>query len=257
MNQAAKRAFPPQKVMRFTLLILFFAVPFLTCRHEMENLPPFILAPPEEPSTELVDILALGDSYTKGESVAWAKNFPNQLVDSLRAEGRNVVGLRVIAQTGWRTDQLKAAIANQANIIGDSIFSLVTLCIGVNNQYQNADFDTYKTEFEELLQTALARAGGRKNRVLVLSIPDWAYTTYGQIFSSNPAQISQEIDQYNVVNKSIAASYGVQYVNVTGISRQGLARPDLVASDGLHPSAKQYTEWLKAMLPTVRVALKD
>ena len=162
----------------------------------------------------------------------------------------------MIAQTGWRTDDLQHAIAVQAQEIGDSIFSLVILCIGVNNQYQNADFAVYKMEFEQLLQTAIARAGGRPRRVIVLSIPDWAYTPYGQGFS-NPSAISQKIDAYNAANQTIAATFGVHYVDVTAISRQGLSNPELVASDGLHPSSIQYSAWVREMLPIVRKVLED
>lgn len=214
-----------------------------------------IVSPPDTPAApEKIDILALGDSYTKGESVAATKNFPNQLRDSLLAAGRQVTGLRVIAQTGWRTDQLKNAIANAPDI-QDSTFSIVTLCIGVNNQYQNGNFNTYKLEFEQLLQTAIARAGGRKERVFVLSIPDWAYTSYGQNYPGGPTAISQKIDQYNAANYSIAQQYQVNYVNVTGISRQGISWPDLVATDGLHPSAEQYRQWVHLLMPTVQRAL--
>ena len=207
----------------------------------------------ETPMDSAITILALGDSYTKGESVEWAKNFPNQLSDSLEAGGRSVASTRVIAQTGWRTDQLQAAIANAS--LADSVCDLVTLCIGVNNQYQNANSNTYKTQFEQLLQTALARAGNRKERVFVVSIPDWAYTYYGQHFSKPPEQISQEIDQYNAANRSIAEQYGVHYVHITDVSRKGLIQPNLVADDGLHPSAIQYTEWVKLLLPLVRAEL--
>jgi acyl-CoA thioesterase-1 len=205
--------------------------------------------------TESIDILALGDSYTKGEGVKWEQNFPNQLADSLRYAGFQVAGLHVVAQTGWRTDNLQSALNNQAATLADSTFSLVTLCIGVNNQYQNANFETYKLQFESLLQYAIARAGGRKERVLVISIPDWAYTPYGQAFG-NPASISQAIDAYNAANQLISESYGVKYTYVTDISRQGIARPALVAADGLHPSAEQYTEWLKRLMPSVKAAFK-
>ncbi len=199
-------------------------------------------------------MLALGDSYTKGESVETAKNFLNQLADSLIATGHRVDRPKIIAQTGWRTDQLQTAITNAD--IDNKVYDVVTLCIGVNNQYQNANFDTYKTQFEQLLQTALARAGQRKERVLVVSIPDWAYTYYGQHFSKPPEQISQEIDQYNAANRSIAERYGVHYVHITDISRKGLVQPNLVANDGLHPSAVQYTEWVRLLLPVVRAELR-
>lgn len=239
---------------------------FACCTHLPEepstpvNPPPndtTVITPPPPPppsDPEKIDILAIGDSYTKGESVLPAKNFPSQLRDSLLAANRKVTGLRIIAQTGWRTDQLKNAIAN-APELNDSTFSIVTLCIGVNNQYQNGNFNTYKTEFEQLLQTAIARTGGRKERVFVVSIPDWAYTPFGQSFPGGPTQISLKIDQYNAANYSIAQQYQVNYVNITGISRQGISQPDLVATDGLHPSAKQYTEWVHLLMPVVQGAL--
>ncbi len=228
------------------LLLCFTCLLVIACNPEK------IVDPPVT-STEKIDILFLGDSYTKGESVDPARNFPVQLTDSLRTDGLHIIGTRTIAQTGWRTDQLQSSIAGSN--IKDSTFSLVTLCIGVNNQYQHGSIDTYNMQFEALLKTALARAGGRAERVVVLSIPDWAYTPYGQ-GSGNPGQISSEIDQFNAANKSISDRYGVQYVDVTPVSRQGLAQTNLVASDGLHPSAPQYTEWVKLMLPVVRTVLE-
>jgi lysophospholipase L1-like esterase len=223
---------------------------FAACKHQ-----PLEMPDPAQNLPEKIDILALGDSYTKGEGVPGAQNFPAQLFDSLRAGGKDMQGFRVIAQTGWRTDQLKNAIAGAADI-QDSVFSLVTLCIGVNNQFQNASLDTYKTEFAELLQTAVARAGGRKSRVLVLSIPDWAYTPFGQSYFTGPSAISEKIDIFNAANKAITEAQGIAYVDVTTVSRQGVAQPDLVALDRLHPAAKQYTEWVKLMLPVVERALK-
>lgn len=215
-----------------------------------------IKTPVEIPDTaiEKIDILALGDSYTKGEGISWANNFPNQLVDSLRRRGKTVAGLRVIAQTGWRTDQLKNAIA-AASDLNDSIFSVVTLCIGVNNQFQKASLDTYRTEFEALLKTALDFAGGNPKRVFVLSIPDWAYTPFGQNYGV-PAQTSTEIDRFNTVNKAITGQYGTNYLNVTDISRQGLQQSGLVAADGLHPSTAQYTAWIEGLLPAVEAAVE-
>ncbi len=108
-----------------------------------------------------------------------------------------------------------------------------------------------------MLKTAIARAGGLRQRVVVLSIPDWAYTPYGQAFSSDPQKVSQQIDQYNYANRTISESYGVGYLDVTAISRLGLAQPALVASDGLHPSAAQYTEWVKKLLPLAKAALEQ
>ncbi len=258
-----------KKILMTTLKTLLFASLALLfcCRNVQDEIVPTpeppvndttVITPPPPPpppgDPEEIDILALGDSYTKGESVIATKNFPNQLRDSLLAAGRKVTGLRIIAQTGWRTDQLKSAIAN-APELNDSTFSIVTLCIGVNNQYQNGNFNTYKLEFEQLLQTAIARAGGRKERVFVISIPDWAYTPYGQGYPGGPTPISLKIDQYNAANYSIAQQYQVHYINITGISRQGISQPDLVASDGLHPSAEQYRQWVHLLMPVVQNAL--
>lgn len=228
-------------------LVPLVSLLFIFCQNKSEETDP-VINPPE---TEVVRILALGDSYTIGQSVAPDQNFPNQLADSLRSAGLNVDKPKIIAQTGWRTDNLQSAIEAQSAALDEHVYSLVTLCIGVNNQYQHASFSTYKIQFEQLLQTAIARAGGRKERVFVLSIPDYAYTPFGQGSQS----VSQEIDQYNAANQTITAAYGVSYVNITGISRRGLAEPGLVATDGLHPSALQYSEWMHLLLPVVRSAL--
>jgi acyl-CoA thioesterase-1 len=203
--------------------------------------------PAEPPEKEKIDILALGDSYTKGEGIPFGTNFPNQIVDSLRARGYDVTGLRVIAQTGWRTDQLQTVVNQNHPDIQDSTFSLVTLCIGVNNQYQGRPLDEFKIQFEQLLETALARAGGRRERVMVLSIPDYAYTPFGQT-RPNAAQISAQIDAFNAAKRQITEARGIAWIEVTDISRQGLVTPNLVASDGLHPSAKQYAEWVRRIV---------
>ena len=241
-------------MIRFIVLLLL-SLPLFACNHEPVEPAP-VVPPPATIKEMKIDILALGDSYSKGESVPSTQNFPNQLKDILLLDTFSLASgtPRIIAQTGWRTDQLINAIANAADI-QDSIFSLVTLCIGVNNQYQHGNFEQYKTEFETLLKTAIARTGDRKNRVIVLSIPDWAYTPYGQNFPNGGADISTEIDEYNAANKQIATQYGVPYINVTDISRQGLVRPELVAADGLHPSAAQYAEWVRLILPVAKDAL--
>ncbi len=155
---------------RILTLPILFCIFFAMCQADhIHPTVPFVINPVSH--QEQVDILALGDSYTKGQSVLWPSNFPNQLADSLRLEGREILGPRVIAQTGWRTDNLSDAIDGTLEI-ADSTFSIVTLCIGVNNQYQHASFDVYKTDFEQILKTAIALAGGRPQRVFVLSIPD-------------------------------------------------------------------------------------
>jgi acyl-CoA thioesterase I len=236
--------------MNYLLRFLLCAVlPLGGCRHEPVS-EPFVPSPnpPDTVASTPYNILCLGDSYTKGQGVDWNLNFPNQLADSLikRAYKVTAKAPHVIAQTGWRTDQLQKAINNDLTI-KDSVFSLVTLCIGVNNQYQNGNFETYKTQFTELLNTAIQFAGGKKEKVLVLSIPDWAYTPYGQNFG-DPAIISEKIDLYNAANKTITNTFGIKYVSVTEISRRGLVETNLVATDGLHPSAIQYSKWVGEIL---------
>jgi len=198
--------------------------------------------------TEPVRYLALGDSYTIGESVVPSGRWPQQLYDSLATRGYQTEELKIIAQTGWRTDNLMEAIEN-ANLASD--YNLVSLLIGVNNQFQGGSIDTYEDEFEELLLTAIELAGGNKSSVFVLSIPDYGYTPFGQ---RNTEGISQAVENFNAVNRSITDYYGITYYNITPISQLGLSQPELVAGDGLHPSEKMYTEWVNLILNDIPYA---
>ncbi len=192
-----------------------------------------------------IRFLALGDSYTIGQSVPAAQRWPAQLKDSLALRGIITDTMRIIATTGWRTDNLLNAITNQH--LQQQHYNLVSLLIGVNNQYQGTPFSQYVNEFPQLLDSAIRYAGGDTSHVFVVSIPDYAYTPYGQS-TGNQAQISQELDQYNAFNKQVADSFHVRYFDITPISRMGLAQPNLVAPDGLHPSGIQYAQWVKLML---------
>ena len=192
---------------------------------------------------EPVRYLALGDSYTIGESIAPSGRWPQQLYDSLANRGYQTETLKIIAQTGWRTDNLMQAIEN-ANLTTD--YNLVSLLIGVNNQFQGGSIETYEDEFEELLLTAIELAGGNKSNVFVLSIPDYGYTPFGE--KRNSSVISEEIEEFNRVNKNITEYFGITYYNITPISQLGLSNPELVAGDGLHPSEKMYTEWVNLIL---------
>lgn len=185
-----------------------------------------------------IRFLALGDSYTIGESVAESHIWPVQLLNNLRKEGYQCAEPNIIATTGWRTDDLKKAIHA---FPFKTKYDLVSLLIGVNNQYQGKSVEGYAKEFEELLQIAIAHAGGDKSKVFVVSIPDYGFTPFGK---KNQKDISKAIDSFNAVNKRITELYGVQYIDITGISRRGLEEPELVAEDGLHPSAKMYEEWV-------------
>ncbi|HEY5919183.1 MAG TPA: SGNH/GDSL hydrolase family protein [Chryseolinea sp.] len=196
---------------------------------------------------EEVKLLALGDSYTIGESVALSSRWPMQLVDSLQKRGVDCLQPKIIATTGWRTDNLNHAISKTKF---KEEYNLVSLLIGVNNYYQGRSVESYAPEFEELLNTAIQLAGGDKSSVFVLSIPDYGYTPFGK---ENQAKITEGIDAYNAVNKSISEKYGVKYYNITDISRRGLDEVDLVASDGLHPSEKMYSEWVEVILSDINV----
>ena len=202
---------------------------------------------------EEVKLLALGDSYTIGESVALSSRWPSQLVDSLQKRGVDCLQPKIIATTGWRTDNLKNAIS-RTKFKKDEEYNLVSLLIGVNNYYQGKSVESYAPEFEELLKTALQLAGGDKSSVFVLSIPDYGYTPFGK---EKQQTISEGIDAYNAVNKSISDKYGVKYYNITDISRRGLDEPDLVAADGLHPSEKMYSQWVQLILRDINVLHKD
>jgi len=188
--------------------------------------------------------LALGDSYTIGQSVCETCRFPIQLQDSIKRHDASieVFSTKIIATTGWTTSDLKAAIATQ-NPTND--FDLVTLLIGVNNQYQNKPFSLFEQEFTELVNTAIQKGKGKKENLIVVSIPDYAYTPYGQ----GSTTISQGINQYNVYIENYCVQNNIKFVNITDITKLGLSQPNLVASDGLHPSTLAYSKFVERILP--------
>lgn len=194
--------------------------------------------------------LALGDSYTIGESVKTEERFPVQLSEELTKNGFNIEEQVIIARTGWTTDELASAIESR-NLEGN--FDLVTLLIGVNNQYRGLDSDEYRTQFAELLQTAIQFAGKETN-VIVVSIPDYGVTPFGQ--NINSTRIAEEIDLYNRINLEETQKTEAQYVNITEISRQAKNDKTLVASDGLHPSGKMYSLWVEEILPVAKQILE-
>jgi lysophospholipase L1-like esterase len=195
--------------------------------------------------------LALGDSYTIGQSVSEQERFPVQLVNLLNTCGIVVDSPQIVATTGWTTDELVNGIA-QANISGT--YDMVTLLIGVNNQYRGRSVENYEEEFQPILQQAIGFAGGDVNRVIVISIPDWGVTPYAE--DRDREQIAMEIDAYNAVNKQIAENMGVYYVDVTPISREASDIPELIANDGLHPSGEMYRRWVELLTPIAKTMLK-
>jgi lysophospholipase L1-like esterase len=197
--------------------------------------------------------LALGDSYTIGEGVGGSGRWPLQLAAALRDEGIALGDPRIIATTGWTTDELASAM-DAAEPLGE--WDFVSLLIGVNNQYRGRDVDDYVGEFATLLQRAIALASGRADRVLALSIPDWGVTPFARDSGRDLARIAAELDAYNQAAREICASLGVAFVDITGISRDRGGDPDMLADDGLHPSAAMYARWAQAALPVARDLLR-
>jgi lysophospholipase L1-like esterase len=206
----------------------------------------FIVAMKQQPLPDIqatdksYTYLALGDSYTIGEKVAAYENFPTQVVTLLKEKGVSISNLKIVAKTGWTTDELQAAI-KKANLRRH--YDFVTLLIGVNNQYRGRKVVDYIPEFESLLQQAIQFAGNDTSRVVVLTIPDWGVTPFAE--GRDRKQIATEIDAYNAASELIASKYKVQYINITKSTRESEKDPSLLTSDGLHPSAKEYEKWAK------------
>jgi lysophospholipase L1-like esterase len=240
--------------MRIYLFTILVSLITLSCSSEVKK-QPFILNPGNgekmEKEKEKLKYLALGDSYTIGQSVDITLRYPVQIADSLKARGYLVEDPRIIAVTGWTTSDLKAGIA-AANPQGP--YDLVSLLIGVNNQYRGQDINIYRTEFGELINQSINFAGNDTGRVIVFSIPDWGVTRFAT--GRDREKIAGEIDQYNAINKEITLSKGVVWIDVTGISRLAVSDETLIASDGLHPSGKMYTEWVRVAVPEIVKMLK-
>ena len=194
--------------------------------------------------------LALGDSYTIGEGVPESGRWPVQLARALRNDGIPMSDPRLIAQTGWTTDELDAAI-DTALVFPE--YDLVSLLIGVNNQYRGRDVAEYRTQFTSLLERAIGFAQGRRERVLVLSIPDWGVTPFARGLARDIQQVANEIDAFNAVALETCMYRGVVFVDITAVSRQRGNEPDMLVDDGLHPSASMYAEWMRLALPAVRM----
>ena len=196
--------------------------------------------------------LALGDSYTCGESVAESERYPVQLAARLKAEGLDVGSPTIVAVTGWTTGDLSAGM-DAADL--REPFALVTLLIGVNDQFRHGTSAAFRPAFADLVRRAIGLAGGRPAHVVVISIPNWGVMPFAA--GSDRAQIGREIDAFNAVARDESATAGVRWVDVTAISREATTQPALVAEDGLHPSGIQYTIWANAMCSTAEAAVKS
>jgi lysophospholipase L1-like esterase len=202
------------------------------------------------PAAPALRYLALGDSYTIGEAVAASERWPAVLVQRLRGDGVSIDDPRIVATTGWTTDELAQGM-DAASLT--PAFDLVSLQIGVNNQYRGRPADDYREQFTGLLARAITLAGGRAAHVVVVSIPDWGVTRFAREQGRDRARIAGELDTYNAIARDETGRAGAHFVDITDISR---AYPELVADDGLHPSAAQYASWVAAIEPVVHAALR-
>lgn len=226
------------------LLPLLSALLSWSCTQSTPEPAPAGPTPPPGTPTATVSYLALGDSYTIGQSVPAAERWPVQLAG---LSGGQIQPPDLIAQTGWTTADLQRAIASSGN---QRTYDLVTLLIGVNNQFQGLPLTQYRTEFRQLLGTAVRFADNRPGRVLVLSIPDWGRSPQGRRY--DPARISQEIDQFNAAARQECQSAGVTFLDITDLTRAAENDPAQFAADGLHYSGAQMQQWARRALPVVQ-----
>ena len=233
------------------LLSLALSLVFLTCQEKKEN-PNYVNNSIDQYTS--YRFLALGDSYTIGESVCDTCRWPAQLKTALENEidGSNI-SVSIIAQTGWTTTNLLQAISEAST---SNNYNLVSLLIGVNNQYQGKPFSLYETEFVQLLDIAIAKAGGDKTKVIVVSIPDYAFTPFGKSMS-NQSQITTDLINYNAYAASVCNERGISFINITDITQEGLNDSILVATDGLHPSEAAYALFVERLLPVAKSILID
>ena len=228
---------------RYHPLFLLLLITFTACKKDMPE--PAVNPTPTE--ANMKTCIALGDSYTIGESVPAADQWGMQLAGMLRAEGVAVSNPVTIARTGWTTSELAGAIASADP---EPTYDLVTLLIGVNNQYRGLPLSDYRTEFSDLLQTSIRLAKGNPKNVLVLSIPDWGATPFGQ--GRDRQQISEEIDAFNAVAKEVTQETGATFIDITPLTRTVAVDVSYIASDGLHYSGIMHREWALLALPEAK-----
>ena len=229
----------------FIISFLYFTM--VSCGKDTHNL----ITPPDLNNITMKSFLALGDSYTIGQSVGETDRFPIHTARMLNDNNIKISPPQIIALTGWTTSDLLNAI-NYNPPTND--FDIVTLLIGVNNQYQGKSLENYKVEFTQLLNKAIGYARQLPSHVFVLSIPDYSVTPFA--VGRDTAKIAREIDEFNNANKTISIAAGVHYINITPISRMVKNDPTLIATDGLHPSGKQYSLWSQLLAPEIIQALK-
>lgn len=239
----------------FILCSCLFALLVLTqCKKETAK-GNVIINPPNNTGNDTTYIqqtyLALGDSYTIGQSVTQADRFPAQTTTLLKSSGIKMADPKYIATSGWRTDDLYAAIMNQQPT---GSFDVVSLLIGVNDQYQRRDTTGYRDRFRQLLLRSISLAGNKRNHVFVLSIPDYSVTPFAA--NADTAFIRMQIDQFNQINREVTILESCQYLDITLSTREAAFDLSLIASDGLHPSGKEYGKWAGWLAPMMRSVLR-
>ena len=229
------------------LLLLLHTTAFTIKRH---------LIPVHMDTSAKFNYLALGDSYSIGESVLLEDNFPSQLIVLLNEANSQWHPPRIVAKTGWTTDELEAGIKEaQNNELLLPSYDFVSLLIGVNDQYRERPIEEYKSRFESLLQKAIKFAGNNAGHVIVVSIPDWGVTPYAN--GRDREQIAREIDAYNAINKKVALEYKTHYLNITDWTREATTDATLLAADGLHPSGKEYRRWAEKISAIAKNFIRD
>lgn len=232
--------------MKITLIGLSIFAMLSLLNSNMQQKP----SPTQEMRDRKLTYLALGDSYTIGEGVDESDRYPNQLVKRLSKETFfNWKDPKIIAKTGWTVDELNEGINNTD--LSDQPFDLVTLLIGVNNQYRGRPVNVFKTEFEAMLKRAIAFAGDKPDHVVVISIPDWGVTPFAKSRGTDKAKVAQEIDAYNQAKKEVCDNYGVFFIDITEDYREIGAKPEMVVEDNLHPSGLVYTRWTDKLFKKV------
>jgi len=222
--------------MKHTLAIFFLGINILSCSNKT------VPTMNKKDNKNAIKYLAIGDSYTIGEQVQSKDNFPNQVYRLMKNDFSDFTEPRIIAKTGWTTDELeKGIIAALKTEPLQASYNFVSLLIGVNNQYRGRTVENYKPEFEELLKKAIRFAGNNAAQVVVVSIPDWGVTPFAEGRDGN--KIAKEIDAYNAAAKEIASTYNVHYIDITPWTREAATDNSLLAADGLHPSGKEYKRW--------------
>ena len=225
------------------LVLLFpFLCLFISCNSSSEKVEETTPVIEEQPLT----YLALGDSYTIGESVSEEARWPLQLADSLRKRGVEIDKPKIIAKTGWTTGDLLSGMDVQLE--DGEQYDLVSILIGVNNQYQGRSIEEYEQELQTIFDRAIARSKTGAAGVFAVSIPDYGATPFG---ASRAEEIAKEIEEFNAVFERIAEAHDVPFYNITPVSKRAKNEPDLVAEDGLHPSGKMYSLWVNEFVDEV------